>query len=463
MYRNKKFVTFFIVVCIVICAAFPAMADVNDLPVNTDSNAIASDSNAAIMTLDLTDDDYGTSLTSSIASITNTVDYSGVTIHGVGVTTTGGTIYVAGSVDSEGRFFITSEDYSTIDHFSGFGVRLKSAALPNTGTYLMKFDWASDFSFTYDRVHFTSAKGLSNAQSITSSQDVGSFRQSSGDLYFEEVVQVNNSNYFDVWVTFDSDNIAQYLGGIVKVNFSVSSSSPSYSTAGSGTTSDDVQDEINSSLGELSSSMADQAENTGIIADAVENLAEEIVAGMEPHYDNVLTQLHHITEQLHAFWDQLYNMFYLPQYARLGEILDALNSLGPNLTGSLQALADVITSKLQSVQDAIVGKIQESTEEIVNGFDNSELNAGLEQLGTFIDDASQSEQDLLEQVGILSEYGSFDFPDLGELSIHVLENLSTFGIFFSGCFLSMGEFIYILALSLALSLVSIILGLNRLK
>lgn len=383
---------------------FVSLADVNDLIIGTPSNAHAY----------ITDEDiiYDANISnySSIVDISNTVNYNGVTVHGVGVTSSGGTIYVAGDVDSRGHFYITSDDFSSIEYFSAFGVRLSSSALPPYGLYDIQFDFTSDFTCDeFERVHYTSAKNLSNAESITSSQDVDFYLEAYGDLFFEETIEVKNSSYLDVWVTFNEDDVMRNIGGYLSINFKSSSGSPSYSTSGTDPKYDS----------------SENAKNTGIIAEAVQNLAQNIVSGMEPHYDNILTQLHHITEQLHAFWDQQYNLHHVPLMAKLNEILSAIGDMDVKVIVELDELKQTINNmsvaiqnKLEDVSSAIQNKLASMTETLTNGFGDSQFQDSLDEMGSVLDEANEAEDTLFNYIDSIQyddEY-RFEFADILSLA-----------------------------------------------
>lgn len=398
---------------------FVSLADVNDLLIGTASNARSYITDEDII-YDANISDY-----SSIVDISNTVNYNGVTVHGVGVTSSGGTIYVAGDVDSRGHFYITSDDFSSIEYFSAFGVRLSSSALPPYGLYDIQFDFTSDFTCDeFERVHYTSAKNLSNAESITSSQDVDFYLEAYGDLFFEETIEVKNSSYLDVWVTFNEDDVMRNIGGYLSINFKSSSGSPSYSTSGTDPKYDS----------------SESVKNTGIIAEAVQNLAQNIVSGMEPHYDNILTQLHHITEQLHAFWDQQYNLHHVPLMNKLEEIKTAISNMDVQVVVKLDGLKQAIDNmslaiqnKLQNVQDAINNKLQSVQEAITNGFSTDKMDEITSELNDSIDDLNNREEVIAGFVSSLKmdepfEIG-FDSSHAGPLAF--VASLMD-GIFFSG-------------------------------
>lgn len=456
MYRYKKLFTFFMVVCIVLCAVFPAMADVNDLSIYTDSNAYATDSNAGIMMLS---DDSGISLTSSLASVTNTVDYDYVELYvRLLDEETGMYDYVTPRVQSDGTYSYRVPSGYMADVW---GFRLKKGALPVSGKYRLQIDNSANNSDDYEVFQLVSFKYTNNASTLTKTDDITKYMsQFSGDFYGDFVVDIGNVNILEFKAFLPGYHSGgAVFSGLVKFNFTATNATADVTTV---TGPSDYENEVSSSLSGISSGMADQAESIQNVAEAVQSLQ----ASMEPHYDNVLTQMHHITEQLHAFWNQLYNMFYLPQYARLGEILDALNGLGPDLTGSLQALANAITSKLQSVQDAIVGEIQESTEEITNGFDNFNFQMKIDELDSFMAVVAGQENAILESFDSFmyapDEYTQPVF-DFGSLPYGILSALGFIGAFMNYLFVGMGAFGSVAICGLTLTYVLIVIGYYRIR
>lgn len=428
---------------------FVSLADVNDLIIGTPSNARAYITDEDII-YDANISDY-----SSIVDISNTVNYNGVTVHGVGVTSSGGTIYVAGDVDSRGHFYITSDDFSSIEYFSAFGVRLSSSALPPYGLYDIQFDFTSDFTCDeFERVHYTSAKNLSNAESITSSQDVDFYLEAYGDLFFEETIEVKNSSYLDVWVTFSEDDVMRNIGGYLSINFKSSSGSPSYSTSGTDPKYDS----------------SESVKNTGIIAEAVQNLAQNIVSGMEPHYDNILTQLHHITEQLHAFWDQQYNLHHVPLMAKLSEILLAIGDMDINVVVELDELKQAINNmsvaiqnKLEGVQNSINSKLESVQNKITNGYDSYLLDESGLYLSDTLYSFNEAENSLLIGAYQLFEEYPLEQFSFELLPIGVLSALFLIGSFMDSMFSSILSFNLLVTVGFSLSAMMLLLGYYRFR
>lgn len=152
-----------------------------------------------------------------------------------------------------------------------------------------------------------------------------------------------NLDYLGIQFTIPiAENVGQ-IGGSFAVHFEQSSSSGA--STGIETPEEDYSADI-----------------SGGIESAVEELQyistsqNLIIQGI----DNVIM---HISDQLYAFWDQLYNLIHEPTYARLEQILLALKAIANN--SDISAVVDTIeeTSQQQISNDNVnTSKVESAVE-----------------------------------------------------------------------------------------------------
>lgn len=295
---------------------------------------------------------------SSLASITNTVSLSSLYLNLSYYDDTGNLNSAVYYVDSDGKFTIT--DPGNLDEVYSIQVWFKDGALPSSGKYQFSVDFTSHTGgFSYSSWAFVTRRFNQNVQPITS---IYNFTPSvsSGDYYFSFPMELGIVDQF--YYSFRVSGLSLPYGGYLKANFTKLDSSADVDcvSAGGSYSSADAE----SSMADSSSQTA---ENTSRIADAIENLASDFAASMEPHYDNILTQLHHITEQLHAFWDQLaamYNDTIIPhmtlQTDRIVEALGDMTGLGGNVTSN----TDRIIANDNAIHESQIYEDNQNTEEV---------------------------------------------------------------------------------------------------
>lgn len=375
--QSRDLKSFVLSLCLVLAISlgglsFVSLADVNDLMFVTGSNAL--------MTMELSDEDYGVMPLSSISGVSNTVDYSGLDIHTRAITDTT-TVWAHTEIDSSGAFKFDSRNSSVIKGYSGLIVRVQKAALPQAGVYRMRFDFSSDFAFDWGSVQLSSTRMINNVESTTNVEYVTGFLENSGDLYFDKIVDIGSVKYIDIYCNFaDSSYLADVVSGLVKINFQESDAEPSFSTLGQNSSSADYENDVSSSLSDLSSSVDTMTDEISGVTEAIQNLQ----GAMEPHYSNVLTQLHHITEQLHAFYDQIYNNVHLAQMTMLENIKTAIENIDLEVNISLDGLKQTVQ---QVGQNVISNDNKLSADQIANDEVNTEeVKDSIEKHGNFIID-----------------------------------------------------------------------------
>lgn len=355
-------------ICVLILSAFMILgclfssyADVRDL-------LIGSDSNASTFALPR----------SSIANVTNTINPAGVMINFAYNSGAVGRSYL----DSDGSFSYIVPSGATVNRMQ---VYLYPNNMPYGGTYRNQFDFTSHSSLEYNQMRLYARKNYTNAAAEINWYDLYPYSVDvSGDCYIDFVVDVPSGlTYYcyDLW--FEDVQAGGAIGGWIDVNFTRTSEAPEIivsSSASGSSSNEEYQQGISSSLSDLSSSVGEVSDEIGFVAEAIQNLQ----GAMEPHYNNVLTQLHHITEQLHAFYDQVYNNIHLAQMNMLSQIKEAIENIDLEVNISLDGLKQTIQ---QVGQNVITNDNKISADQIANDEANTEeVKDAVKEHGNFIID-----------------------------------------------------------------------------
>lgn len=446
MQKLKRICFLFLSVILILGCSFSSYANVYDL-LMTDSNAfmVRTDSNA-ISTFGMP--------RSSIANVTNTVLWdSDVSIEMMLLDSSGTKLT---EVLTPANFTPSANGlsikYSAPSGYSiyGYNVFLKSLHfdfLPPSGNYNMSVDVSSHFSHDYNQPALWSQKLIDNASALTSFDHL-QFTESSGDLYIPPfVIEVNNITR--CLIQFMFNGTCSQVDSVIHVNFTKTSGNASVVMPGSGIPD---QDDVSSSLSDLSSSVDTMTDEISGVTEAIQSLQ----GAMEPHYSNVLTQLHHITEQLHAFWDQQYNLHHVPMMEKLDGILNAvlnLDEVFENALSSVKVSIDNMSSALQSKLDSV-------KESITHGYQNSELDSAIDDLGVTLDDMEQVDQQLFIFSELLGSWQDMlSPPDLSGFA-GAFESVSSF---FSIIFNASSSLYALFLARIFLFVGAIVLGLYRFK
>lgn len=434
----------------VISNSLVSYAKVSDLMIRTSSNAL--------MTMELDDSDYSISPFSTLGTVTNTISGDGlprvaiVYIDSDGVSRTR---YVTAQRNDDDRFEFSFLPVNGKITTLNFYLSKMYNVLPSPGTYDLSFDFTSDFAYEYSSGSLRATDSQENVSDKTIINALNdNFAWFSGDIYISPITVRLGSieSLYLRCVIPQSQNLNQVAGSF-SWRFARSDEEPEYSF-GVDTSGSDYQSGVSSSLSDLSSSVDTMTDEISGVTEAIQNLQ----GAMEPHYDNVLTQMHHITEQLHAFWDQLYNMFYLPQYARLGDILDAIKDMDTGLGGIVSDTSGAIQLKLQEVKEGISNKLQSVQDAITGGYDNSGMESDKSELDDAITQYEQAEDELFEDAkGYINDF-EFDTPFDAFTG-----PLSDISYFLSGMFSALGPMNVVITFSLTLTIAMVMIGWYRFK
>ena len=315
--------------------------------------------------------DDNVSVASSVGSVTNTVDFSGcyVTFRfddgsesaRVPLSLGGTFSYVVPSGRSVNSMILWLHT---------------SASLPNSGKYLVQCDFASDTSITYNSVSNWMKWASKNQSFRENAYTVPSnmIKQSSGDIYFKYTLSlVSNLDCFTFDYAFkESVNSGGAIGGRFAINFTSSSGTPNISSPGTAPSDTDIQSGIASTTTQIASSV------------------NEV-------YESIQQLMQHISNQLAALWDQIYNYCHVPTYNKLQEILLSIRNIS-------------MGSDLQKIADQISNSTTEQTNDLISNANSNQekTDQAIQKHGNFIIDG-------LKSLFIPSdEYFNAKFSDLNE-------------------------------------------------
>ena len=420
---------------------------------------VASTSNATelnpdpygLATMDLTDEDYGISVASSLGSVTNTISPSGVEafIYYNDASSGVDDVLKRSDVSLESGRLSFSFVLDSGDEITKFGYSLYSNSLPSPGGYTFSFDFASDFSIDYSSIGYTVFKSRSNAGTQVSSGSLRNIDWYSGDVYCSST-EINLTNISKVNIIFyPTAPIGNAVGGDAAFSFLVADTSDSaLDWLGSDTSSADYQSDVSSSLSDISSSIGDMSESLDSAAESLEYISTSqnlIIQGI----DNVIM---HISDQLYAFWDQLYNLIHEPTYARLGEILDAIRNLDLEITVEL----DEVTNAISTMNSQLQEKFQTTTDQITGGYDNSVMESESSKLDSSLTEYEEAEQTVIDSVN--ESLNDFEF----DAELDDYKNIITvISDFLQALYDSSGGLKVVINLSMLLSLAGIVIGIYR--
>lgn len=432
MGKLKRISSLFIVFLLIFSCSFSSYADVW-----TDSNAV--------MTLDLDDEDYGISTYSSLGTVTNTVDSSGVQFYVYYNDASAGVDNVLkyGDISLSGGRFNYSIVLDDGDEITSYGFQLKSSSLPSPGDYNLSFDVSSDFSFEYDRCNLYFVHQNKNATNETSLIKIYP-EFFSGDAYLSGFEITLNSLYRMNFTFYIDSPLGNAVGGSVAFNFTVASvSSDAYVTPGSNTSTEDYQSSVSDSLGSISSSIDSAAESLEYISTSQGLIIEGI--------DNVIM---HISDQLYAFWDQLYNLIHEPQMAKMDEIIDAIENIDLEVNINL----DKLKSSIDTMNSDLQNKLQNVQQTITGGYDNSGMESDATELDNSLKDYEEAEDTVLDTVN--DSLNDFEFDtDLSEYT----SIIAVISDFLQALYESSGGFKLVINFSMLLSIASLVIGVYRFR
>ena len=386
--------------------------------------------------------------TSSLASITNTVNYAGVRIvlfyYDMSNVIHRSSVQVA----SDGSFTIARPaDYAKLQFIK---VELNRVALPSIGKYTFSADFMSHTGgFDYLSFYLYADKLNTNASSESKYTSI-SFNQSSGDYYFTTAIEVGsdlNSVFYNYSI---GPGFSLPYGGYLKFNFTKLPSDSKVDFSTPGTSDADKQasnsgnisninsnvEGISSSLNTFSSSLLSVVRNfrtdfnnfTGTFTDTYEVLFT--------HMRNQATRIVSAIENIHVEFGE---------FAQ--EIIDNDNKLHED-----QLANDNRLSQEQLAND------NKNHENLVNGYDKSNMDASSNKLSSALDRYENKESEL---IGSVSGYiDHFTYSDPFSKFTAPLADVS---YFLTGIYTGLGALNIPIAFSLTLSIGLICIGWYRFR
>lgn len=286
-------------------SSYAAIASASDV-----LSSPASASEAAPMLLG-DDADYGIMPLSSVGSVTNTVDRTGVAVifHSEGWKN-----HKNWYIESSGSIPRVQTDFN----YKFIDFKLSPTALPPSGTYKFSFDMSSDISFDITKVQLISTNTPDNASLDQNVLDVTDYAWSSGDVYFyPRSISVNKNSSLLLRIYVRGESLTNFSGS-ARFRFSKTSDSPVFSSVGP--TSAELDADYKSGV----------TSGLSNIGDTLEEIVETI------------------SMQLDALWNQLYNFMHLPQMAKLEEIRQAIENIRLDVDVDNQDVVNKLDQQIQN-------------------------------------------------------------------------------------------------------------------
>lgn len=316
-----------------------------------------------------------------------------------------------------------------------------TASLPVSGKYKLTYDFASDTSLdlSYSTIwmYWTSK----NQTSQESSSRFIDWRQSSGDCQGSMIVDLqSNISQFTISLKFKQVSAGGAIGGKYSVNFTKSSSSADLVSPGTAPSSDDIQSGIASTTSQIASSVNDV-------------------------YDSIHDLMQHISNQLAALWDQMYNYMHVPTYNKLQEILQAIQAIQLKVNVDVSSVVDAVDNSADRITDSVNSSINnqitndnKNADDIKNGYDNSGMKADNDRLNDKISQYDTVEDQLFDDAK--DKIGNFTFENPLTKYTDVLSDIS---YFLSGIYTALGALNIPVGFSLTLTIALIFIGYYRFK
>lgn len=214
----------------------------------------------------------------------------------------------------------------------------------------------------------------------------------------------------------------------------------------------EIQNDINSAVQQIPNKISDVTDAVQDVVQGITNLPQNIAGALEPHYDNILQQLHHITEQLHALWDQLaayFNDKLIPQMITdTNRIVEAIENVNHEVNIDLDALKQQLTQQHKEQLD----NDNKNTEKIVNGYENGDMDSITGQFGDAATNSDNAEDQLIDSVsGNISDF-TFD-PDIMFEYIEAIDDVAQIMSYFLELSIIKTPLVFMLTLSIALLMI----------
>ncbi len=347
------------------------------------------------------------------------------------------------------------------NYFTSVVISLKKGSLPPSGTYDISFDYSSDISFDTHNFGYWYQKFTDNAQTYSDSI-LAPYKASAGDIY-SAPYRFNLTNVYelDPNFAFSGDSIRN-ISGDFAINFTPASSDPSAPSTGLDTSQQDYESGVSSSLSDIQISVGNMSSDLSEAAQSLEYISQSqnlIIKGI----DNIIL---HISDQLYAFWDQLYNLIHVPTMAMLDQILQAIKDMDINvnvdldeLKSAISSAASKITGQIQSSINSQITNDDKNTDHLENGYDNSGILGENTKLDGAITEYEKVEDQLLNDAK--DKIGKFAFNK--ELVEKYTAPLSDISYFLTGIYNGLKGLNIPVSFSLTLTIALVCVGWYRFK
>lgn len=328
------------------------------------------------------------------------------------------------AVGSDGHIAIPRpSDYSKPYKLS---IRLYQPSLPSPGTYDFTVFYGSNTGIYYNgKAEIYSRRNLTNATNQTSySSYLADFNYvNNGDAVASATVQIGSGVYFlEMMFYLDTTKTLSFtMSGDIRVNFTRTTSAPDYTTAGGPQTSEDVQQGIANDTAQL-------VQSSNVIADTLKEIVQ------------------HISDQLAALWDQMYNYMHVPQ----------IN----NDNARTQRIIDRLDEGFDINVETIEQEFHSQTSTLTNGYDNSSFNSANNRLDASIQQYDKAETDIFDSVK--GNITGFTIPDFTS-NVQVLSAISFSSSWLQKLFDALGLFNLPITVSLVMIFVLMLLGYYRVR
>lgn len=385
--------------------------------------------------------DDNVSVASSLGTVTNTVDFSGCTVELRYINSSGQQPYshiVPLSIGGTFSFIVPSGEMVNEIVFWLH----PTASLPYAGKYNMTFDFASDTDLSYKGCGIWSSWTSKNQEGKSNGSPFPNMRVNSGDISASMVlsIQSNVKNFALNLYLKDAVSSGGAIGGKMSINFSQSTSTPDYTTPGTAPSDTDIQSGIASTTSQIASSVNDV-------------------------YDSIHDLMQHISNQLAALWDQMYNYMHVPTYNKLQEILQAIQAIQLKVNVDVSSVVDAVDNSADRITDSVNSSINnqitndnKNADDIKNGYDNSGMKADNDRLNDKISQYDNVEDQLFDDAK--DKIGNFTFENPLTKYTDVLSDIS---YFLSGIYTALGALNIPVGFSLTLTIALIFIGYYRFK
>lgn len=175
--------------------------------------------------------------------------------------------------------------------------------------------------------------------------------------------------------------------------------------------------------------------------------------------------MQHISNQLAALWDQMYNYMHVPTYNKLQEILQAIQAIQLKVNVDVSSVVDAVDNSANRITDSVNSSINnqisndnKNADDIKNGYDNSGMKADNDRLNDKISQYDNVEDQLFDDAK--DKIGNFTFDNSLTKYTDVLSDIS---YFLSGIYTALGALNIPVGFSLTLTIALIFIGYYRFK